>query len=214
MEQLDELLADVCARADEVRHAADPERKMRELLGPLRAFVKQQIEATASNDHHQHAKHKAPAYLTDAVTRIQALVPTGPRTAPAHSDTSNTSSTDGNITKSPVHSPHKTAKSPTGIFSGAVSRFQAFVRGSPASTSRDSTMAIVLSPKRSFKDKSSMRGEAATRIQALVRGKSERVSFIKQQSFLLQGTKVRFVSSSRMRKSDGPTDMAIVSHRS
>lgn len=213
MEQLDALIADVCARAGEVRRAEDPQKMMRELLAPLRDFFLQQstadskryelpngkiddVAATSAADANAEsespAKHKVPTYLTEAATRIQALVLGNTRTTAARSDTSNSSNDGTKSVIEPVKSLNSSNSSskPQNYFSGAASRFQAFVRGS-ASNSRESSAMVVLSPNP--KDKTTQKlqlGAAATRIQALVRGKTERNSFIQQRSFLLQGTKV------------------------
>lgn len=215
MEQLDALLENACAHADEVKIAADPQETMRELLAPLRDFFLQQsatesksyelpsdksddVEASSASttvtvDSESPAKTKVPTYLAEAATRIQALVLGNTRTTAARSDTSN-SSNDGTVLE-PVKSLGSNSKQ--NMFSGAASRFQAFVRGNNAANQRESSAMIVLSPVvGNPKDRTFQKlqlGAAATRIQALVRGKTERNSFIQQRSFLLQGTKVSWL---------------------
>ncbi|TYZ61633.1 hypothetical protein PybrP1_007433 [[Pythium] brassicae (nom. inval.)] len=165
---------------------------MRVLLAPLRLEL-HALATAAARERKPSATAtatattgKAPAaYLTEAATRLQALMlgaSTGPRAAPAASVTSSSSSN-----KSIVETPKSAPLKPTSYFSGAASRLQALVRGPTAS-------AVTLSPRRSSKGLSVQltpeAAAAATRIQALARGKSERMSFVRQKSFLLQGTKI------------------------
>lgn len=190
MERLEALLDDACGRAPEVQRAADPQAAMRALLAPLRLEL--QVAAAAARGERKGSvpAAKAPtAYFSEAATRLQALVlgganahAHGPRPAPAASVTSSSSSN-----KSFVEAP-KTPK-PAGYLSGAASRLQALVRGTSASSSTNSANATALVAAKDVQVVMPQE-EAATRIQALLRGKSERRSFVRQQSFLLQGTKV------------------------
>lgn len=202
MERLDALLDDACGRAGEVQSAADPKATMRVLLAPLRLELHALATAAARSERERERERKpstssssgkAPAaYLSEAATRLQALMlsatSSGPRAGPAASVTSNSSSN-----KSVVEAPKSTPLKPANYFSGAASRLQALVRGSngPAAS-----VVAAQSARHSVKERLSVQlmpkeAEAATRIQALVRGKSERISFVRQKSFLLQGTKVR-----------------------
>uniref|UniRef100_K3W7D3 Tyrosine specific protein phosphatases domain-containing protein n=1 Tax=Globisporangium ultimum (strain ATCC 200006 / CBS 805.95 / DAOM BR144) TaxID=431595 RepID=K3W7D3_GLOUD len=212
MEQVDVLLAGVYARAAEVQGAADPEAALRELLVPLHMLLAQQLaaqnprkdtESEATSAKEPQAADAPPAaspakpphaYLSEAATRIQALMLGGTRTTAARSDTSN-SSNDGNAATVSSKSVIESEKSkPQSYFSGAASRLQALVRGHAGSdTARTNSASLTTSPvKRNSKPPSQKMplGLAATRIQALVRGKTERDSVIRQKSFLVQGTKV------------------------
>ncbi|KAF1335323.1 Iq motif, ef-hand binding site, partial [Globisporangium splendens] len=212
MEQVDALLAGVYARAAEVQGAVDPEAMLRELLAPLHVLLAQQLAGqslrkdTESDDTSpKEPQADAPpaaassakpphGYLSEAATRIQALMLGGTRTTAARSDTSS-SSNDGNATTSSSKSVIEPEKSkPQSYFSGAASRLQALVRGHAGSdAARTNSASLIASPvKRNSKPPSQKMplGLAATRIQALVRGKTERDSVIRQKSFLVQGTKV------------------------
>lgn len=171
MEPIDAALDAVYARAAELKQSEDPEQLLRELLAPVRDLLQRRL----SKD-----------------------------------DTATESDGDGSSDVGSATRNGSGATAPSkavGFLTDAASRFQALVanrapRPMPAQTAAASSYLTDASTRIQalFGRASSARqsdiittgvyGTAATKIQALVRGSTQRGVLTRQQSLLLQGTKV------------------------
>lgn len=202
LQELDALLAGVYARAGDVAGAAQPEALLRELLEPVRVLflsqlgergkslsISSDLVAQANGDEDDLRElSKRHTYLSGAATKIQALLGANAGGGAGHSRVSTIRHSIAVPRMSKLN--FDGAKMPRAhdVFSGAANKIQAVFNKGARAGSGPSAPAAAAVPKRVAVDG---RSEAAVRIQALVRGKQERISIMRQHSFLEQGTKVR-----------------------
>lgn len=171
MEPIDAALDAVYARAAELKHSEDPEQLLRELLAPVRDILQRRL----SKD-----------------------------------DTATESEGDGSSDVGSTTRNGSTASAPSkavGFLTDAASRFQTLVASrvpkptptqtaaasnylTDASTRIQALFGRTSSARQSDIITTGVYGNAATKIQALVRGSNQRGVLSRQQSLLLQGTKV------------------------
>ncbi|KAF4133495.1 Inositol hexakisphosphate [Phytophthora infestans] len=161
MEEVDALLESICARAVEIQQAQNPESELRLLLEPVRAlFVQQQRRESSSSAGSSNNSSGDSRPLSYISGAAAKLHKMVVRSPPSHR----------------LSTPRRSV-TPQTYLNDAANRLHALVTGNKTLS------ANALRGKQP-------QSEAAIRIQALVRGKTQRQTLTRQQSLMVQGTKV------------------------
>ncbi|CAH0474104.1 unnamed protein product [Peronospora belbahrii] len=170
MEELDVLLDGIYVRAREIQTAQDPEKKLREFLDPVRAFLVQKLHQESTESVHSFSNSsngitidpRPFSYISGAAAKFQKMVTRSP--------SSQGLSTRRNGNKLAV-------KLPQTYLYDAANRLHVLVTGTK-------TLSIDTSREQEQQSK------AAIHIEALVEDHSQRHILARQSSHMVQGTKI------------------------
>ncbi|KAI9913867.1 hypothetical protein PsorP6_006652 [Peronosclerospora sorghi] len=169
MDELDELLESICARATALQHVDDPEGELRALLSPVRAFFVQHVRRESDGS-------------VNGTTRTSSRTDPGP----VRSLGAAAAKLQQMVLRSPASQ----------RFSILRNRMKALSTSSPCDGKEEEDAATRSRSGTTLRGNEDER-EAAIRIQALVRGSCQRQTFSRQQSLLVQGTKKYVLKTDR-----------------